>query len=147
MNPAHIHLLVTHLPIFGSILGSIVLALGIKANSQTAKVAAYYVLIISALGGVVAYVTGEEAEEVVEHIDGIAKEIIEVHEESAIWALICSVVLGLLSITGIYFIRRRPVLARKISVIVLLIALFSFIVTVRTGYLGGQIRHTEIMGK
>lgn len=147
MSPAHIHLLVTHLPIFGSILGSIVLALGIKANSQTAKLAAYYVLIISALGGVVAYMTGEEAEEIVEHIDGIAKEIIEVHEESAIWALICSIVLGLLSLTGIYFVRRKPVLSRKISVIALLIALFSFIVTVRTGYLGGQIRHTEIMGK
>lgn len=91
--------------------------------------------------------TGEEAEEIVEHIDGIAKEIIEVHEESAIWALICSIVLGLLSLTGIYFVRRKPVLSRKISVIALLIALFSFIVTVRTGYLGGQIRHTEIMGK
>ncbi len=147
MNPAHIHLLVTHLPVFGSILGSIVLALGVKANSQTTKLAAYYVLIISALGGVVAYMTGEEAEEIVEHIDGIAKEIIEVHEESAIWALICSIVLGLLSVIGIYFTRRKAVLGRKISVIALLIALFSFIVTVRTGYLGGQIRHTEIIGK
>ena len=147
MNPAHIHLLVTHLPVFGSILGSIVLALGVKANSQTAKLAAYYVLIISALGGVVAYMTGEEAEEIVEHIDGIAKEIIEVHEESAIWALICSIVLRLLSVIGIYFTRRKAVLGRKISVIALLIALFSFIVTVRTGYLGGQIRHTEIIGK
>uniref|UniRef100_UPI0040490F08 hypothetical protein n=1 Tax=Flavobacterium sp. TaxID=239 RepID=UPI0040490F08 len=49
MNQTHIHLLITHLPIFGSILGGVVLAFGLSSKSDDTKIAAYILFIISSV--------------------------------------------------------------------------------------------------
>jgi hypothetical protein len=68
MDPTHLHLLITHLPIFGSILGALVLGYGIFKKSDATVLASYYLFVISSIGAAVAYLTGEEAEESVENI-------------------------------------------------------------------------------
>lgn len=144
MNPAHIHLLITHLPIFGSVLGGFVLAHGIWSKSNQTKIAAYHVLVISAVGAIIAFLTGEGAEEAVEDIQGVAKNMIEQHEELAVSALVGLIVGGVLSIIGLYVTIKKSSLARTIALITLVATLISFGLIARTGYLGGQIRHTEI---
>ena len=79
MNQTHVHLLITHLPIYGSILGFIILAYGLWTKSNQTKIAAYIVFIISSIGAGIAYLTGEAAEETVEDIQGVAKKMIEEH--------------------------------------------------------------------
>ena len=93
MNPTHIHLLITHLPIFGSILGGLVLAHGLWTKSNQTKIAAYNIFIISAIGAGIAYLTGEAAEETVENIQGIAKDMIDEHEDFAVFALVSLIIL------------------------------------------------------
>ena len=144
MNPTHIHLLITHLPIFGSILGALVLAQGIWTNSNSAKIAAYYVLIISSVGAGIAYLTGEAAEETVENITGIAENMIEEHEEFALYALISLIILGIAALGGLIITIQRLTLTSTVAKLILFISLISFGLVARTGYLGGQIRHTEI---
>ena len=63
MNQTHIHLIITHLPIFGSLLGGIVLVHGLLTKTKQTLIAAYILLIISTLGAGIAYLTGEAAEE------------------------------------------------------------------------------------
>ena len=58
----YIHLLINHLPIIGSLLGGLVLANGMGTKSFQTNIAAYYILVLSAIGAVVAYFTGESAE-------------------------------------------------------------------------------------
>jgi len=144
MNQTHLHLLLTHLPIYGSILGSIVLAYALWTKSNQTKIAAYIVFIISSLGAGIAYLTGEAAEETVEDIQGIAKKQIEEHEEIAIVALVLLIILGLASIIGLFLTLRKPLLTKTIAWVILFISIISFAVIAWTGYLGGQIRHTEI---
>ncbi len=144
MNQTHFHLLITHLPIFGSILGGIVLAYGLWTKSNQTKIAAYILLIISSLGAVVAYITGEEAEEFVEKIQGFSKNMIEEHSEFAVFALIALVVLGLSAIVGLFLTLKQSPLIRTVALITLFISIISFGLISRTGYLGGQIRHTEL---
>lgn len=144
MDQVHIHLLITHLPIFGSILGGLVLAHGIWTKSDQTKIAAYNVLIISTIGAVIAYLTGEGAEEAVEDIQGVAKNIIEQHEDFALFALVGLIAVGVVSMVGLYVTIRKSSLANTISILALVVALISFGLVARTGYLGGQIRHTEI---
>ena len=144
MNQTHIHLLITHLPIYGSILGSIVLAYGLWTKSNQTKIAAYIVFIISSIGVGIAYLTGEAAEETVEDIQGIAKKMIEEHEEFAIVALVSLIILGLASIIGLFLNLRKPLLTRTIAWVILFISIISFALVAWTGYLGGQIRHTEV---
>ncbi|MFM9944718.1 MAG: hypothetical protein ACKVQB_05740 [Bacteroidia bacterium] len=144
MNQTHIHLLVTHLPIFGSILGGLVLSHGLWTKSNHTKIAAYNVLIIAAIGAAIAYFTGEAAEETIENIAGIAETMIEEHEETAELAFISLMVLGGTSLIGLFLSLKKSALANKVAMVVLLISLVSFGLVARTGYLGGQIRHTEV---
>lgn len=144
MNQTHIHLLITHLPIFGSILGGLVLAYGLWTRSNHTKIAAYYIFIISAIGAGIAYLTGEAAEETAENIQGVVKDVIEEHEHFAVYALVSLIILGVASIGGIFATFKKPALTRKAAVVILIISLISFGLMARTGYLGGQIRHTEI---
>ncbi len=144
MDQVHIHLLITHLPIFGSILGGLVLAHGIGTKSDQTKIAGYYVLILSSVGAAVAYLTGEGAEEAVEDIQGVAKNMIGQHEDFALYALIALIAVGVISIVGLYLVIKKSYLAKTVSVLALFVAAISFGLVARTGYLGGQIRHTEI---
>lgn len=144
MTQVHLHLLITHLPIFGSILGALVLAHGIWSKSDQTKIAAYNVLIISSVGAVIAYLTGEGAEEAVKNIQGVAKNMIDQHHDFAVFALVGLIALGVISIIGLYLTMRKSSLSSTITILTLVVALISFGLVGRTGYLGGQIRHTEI---
>ena len=144
MDQTHIHLLITHLPIFGSILGGLVLAYGLWTKSNQTKIAAYILFIISSIGAGIGYLTGEAAEETVENIAGISKNLIEQHEDFAVIALVSLIVLGVASVVGLFLTSRKSQFTRAVAVVVLFISLISFGLVARTGYLGGQIRHTEI---
>lgn len=120
MDSTHLHLLVNHLPIFGSLLGGLVLAYGIWAKSDDTKIAAYGVLIISAIGAFIAHSTGDAAADFVEKLPGFAKEAIKAHDESSGLAMLSLIVLGVLSIVGIISIIRKSERANILAVISLI---------------------------
>ena len=144
MSQVHLHLLITHLPVFGSILGALVLIHGLWTKTNQTKNAAYFVFILSAIGAVIAYLTGEPAEEAVEKIQGVLENKIELHEDSALYALNSLIALGGLSVLALVINRFKPSLVKSTAITILIISLISFALVARTGYLGGQIRHTEI---
>ena len=144
MNQAHLHLLITHLPVFGSIIGALVLIYGLWTKSNHTKNAAYFIFILSAIGAGIAYLTGEGAEDAVEHLQGVTGNLIEIHEDAAMYALISLIVLGGMSLIALVVSRFKIPFAKSTSTIILLFSLVSFGLVARTGYLGGQIRHTEI---
>lgn len=144
MSQVHLHLLITHLPVFGSLLGALVLVHGLWTKTNQTKNAAYFVFILSALGAIIAYLTGEPAEEAVEKIQGVLENKIELHEDSALYALISLIALGGLSVFALVINRFKPSLVKSTAIIILFVSLISFALVARTGYLGGQIRHTEI---
>lgn len=144
MNPTHIHLVITHLPIYGAFLGALVLVWGLLSRSVSTKVAAYGILLIASLGAVIAFLTGEEAEETAERIAGISKTALEAHEHFADNAYVAFLVLGVASLLAIWITYRLARWARTVAWLMLLLAVVAFGLAARTGYLGGQIRHTEI---
>lgn len=144
MSQVHLHLLITHLPVFGSILGALVLVYGFWFKSNHTKNAAYFIFIISAIGAGIAYFTGEGAEEAVENVQGVSENMIKLHEDSAMYALISLIALGVMSVVALVVSRIKTSFIKSTSIFVLIISLVSFGLVARTGYLGGQIRHTEI---
>src|SRR5215208_1632114 len=101
MDQTHIHLMVTHLPIFGSAIGAIVLTYGLWTKSFHTQISAYFILLITSIGAIVSYMTGEPAEEKVENISGISKTLIEQHEEFALIALVPLAILGIMSLIAL----------------------------------------------
>lgn len=145
MDQAHLHLLIVHLPLFGAFFGLLVLAHGLWHKSEQTALAAYNVFILSAIGAAIAKFTGEGAEESVEHIPGVLGNAIEVHADAGFWAFVTMLVLAAASVTAIYLTRTKSKHVSATSRIVLVLAAFCLVVVARTAYLGGQIRHTEIL--
>jgi uncharacterized membrane protein len=144
MNQTHVHLLINHLPVFGSILGAIVLAHALWTKSYHTKIAAYNLFIISAIGAAIAYATGEAAADAVANIPGILKENIERHENFGFVSLVSSIILGTVSVVGLYLTIIQSTLTRTFASAVFFIAIINFALAARTGYLGGLIRHPEM---
>lgn len=144
MNALHFHLIITHLPIFASLLGAMVLAYGMLKDSKTTREAAYFILILAGIGTVLSNISGENAEELAETISGITESSIEEHEESVslvFWTLVPSAVAALLSLLAGW---KKPEFEKKLGMLAIVFALFGFAAVARTAWLGGQIRHSEI---
>lgn len=144
MNATHIHLLLNHLPIIGTLIGSALLIWGFIKKQDNIKLAACAIIVVMALAAIPVFLTGEPAEDAVENLPGIAENIIEEHEESAqlaVWILGLTGVMAFLSLIGY---RLRNKLVHAALTVTLILSIVGFGAMARTGYTGGQIRHTEL---
>jgi dipeptide/tripeptide permease len=144
MNTAHWHLLFNHFPIIGNIFGLFLLVLAFALKSETFRRSAYALFILTGLLAIPAYLTGEPAEEVVEHIAGISHPIIHQHEDAALFGLLASALTGLAAIAALFGSLKNSTWKGIPAIIVLLLSVGTAAVMYRVGNSGGQIRHTEI---
>lgn len=142
MDQTRLHLFITHLPVFGAGMGLIVLLLGLRWRNSQTILASYFLLLITALAALLAYFTGEAAEEAVEHLPGFSHDAIEEHEDAGKIALYSFILLGVIAVAGIFF--RTKTWARRIPVVLVIVSLAGFGIALRTASLGGAIRHTEL---
>jgi uncharacterized membrane protein len=138
---AYLHLLSNHFPILGSLFGILLLVIALLKSNLKTTLSAYIILLISGIGGIVAYFTGEPAEESIEHVKGISHKLIHVHEEMAENSLIFIFLLTAAAIIGLWAERAKWESAKKIEMATLVIGIVAFILFAFTGYLGGHIRH------
>ena len=143
MNGAHIHLILTHLPIVGVPLALLLLVWGQLRASQENQRAAFFALVLLALATILAKWTGEGAEDVLKALPDYPRPWVHSHEEMADRATLATVCLGLLSLVAL--IRSRS--SRALGAAVLALGLISSGLLIWTGALGGQVRHTEIRAR
>lgn len=144
MNPAHYHLLVNHFPIIMPIVGLLLIISGFTVKSEILKRAAYCIFILGALGAFAAIATGDSAEEVVKHIDGISKNLIRQHEEKAEIFTLLSYILGVLSMVALWSNWKKKSYANYIALAIIIYGLVILNFAQQTGSTGGEIRHSEI---
>lgn len=140
MDSAHLHLILNHFPIIGTMIGTGIMAYGYFTQSEATKKAALWTWVAMALVAIPVFLTGEPAEESVEGLAGISEAIIEQHEEAAALAIWVMEALGLLSLATLLFGHGKKTMIS----IAFALSLVTFGTMAYTGYLGGQIRHTEI---
>jgi uncharacterized membrane protein len=143
MDVVHLHLLLNHVPVIGAVFAVLVLGAAVlRRNDEWLKVA-LAIFVVSAAAGAVVYLTGEPAEEAVEHVAGINESVIERHEDAA---LISTVALGAFGVAAfaalVAFRAKRP--PRWMGVTALVFSLVPTALMGWTANLGGQIRHSEI---
>lgn len=147
MNAAYMHLVLNHLPVIATLIGVLLLAWAAMSKNGGIARAALAVLLLGSLGSIPTYLTGEPAEEVVEHLPGVSHDAIEEHEEAAGTAFIGQILLGLLSLAGLVIVvRRGDPPPGWIIPTTLVVGLICLGLIVWTANLGGRIRHTEIAG-
>jgi uncharacterized membrane protein len=144
MDATHLHLALAHFPIIGAIIGAALLAYGLFFKNREIQKVALATFIGMALLTIPVFLTGEEAEEAVEHLPGFSEQLIENHEELAEKAIWLMGVLGVLALVAYYAILKQLSFAKILLWITFIISLATFGVFAQVGNLGGQIRHSEI---
>jgi uncharacterized membrane protein len=143
MNGAHLHLVLNHFPVIGLIFCLAMLMAGILRKSEELTRTGIVILIAVAVISIPVYLTGEPAEEIVEHLPGVSEPALESHETAGKLSLITLEVIGALALLGLLFNRRPRSLPRWLAptLLVLVIALTGWVGW--TSYIGGQITHPE----
>lgn len=144
MNDAHLHMVVNHFPIIGTIFGFGILIVGLFLKNKTLINTSYVIFIVAAIFGAISMATGEGAEELVEDMPNIGKQIIHEHEELAEKLALFLYVLGTLSLVGLYLNFKNKTKAKLLSFLILGVATAGLFLVQKVGTSGGEIRHTEI---
>ncbi len=145
MNGQQIHLLVNHVPVVGSLGALLLLAIAWLRPGKTIARTALAFTVLVGVSAVLAFLTGEPAEEVVEHLPGIVAGSIGPHEEMADRALWVGIAAGVAGLAGLVWgrkhIEKRRVVLPSLVLMIALVALMAW-----TAHLGGMIHRPEMAG-
>jgi len=146
MTDAQIHLMANHLPLAIPFIGVVVLIISFFIKSAVARRIGYVILVLGGLLTIPAFLTGEGAEEIAEHM-GKNHDLIHEHEESAETFAYLSYVLACISVTGLWMSWKKHELEKYVFPLVLAAGVLLAIFAVCTGESGGEISHPEMHTK
>ncbi len=146
MEPAHLHLITTHVPVLGTLFGLCLLGFGLARRSEELKKTSLVTFVVAALVAIIAYLSGEPAQEALKGIAGVSKDAVEQHQELAQVAFVAMMALGVVALAGLVLFRRGKPVARWFAALVLVVALLTSVLMGWTANLGAKVRHSEIRG-
>lgn len=145
MNGVHFHLILNHVPAIVLFIGVLLLHWGVWYKSADLRRAGLAAFVFSAAAVAPVYLSGRAAEEVVEEVLNLPEPLIERHEDSAGVAAAAVLFLGLLSLWGFRRGRRAEDPPKWLIPAVAVLSMACLALLGRAAWLGGHIRHTEIL--
>jgi uncharacterized membrane protein len=144
MNFVHIHLLLNHLPVIGSIIGFGLFLISLFGKNDDLRRGSLIVFAATALIAIPAFASGKGAQLMLQGKPGISDAFVQRHEGAAMLALWFLEVTGAFALAGLWQFHSRARMARWNLSAVLIFSLLTVGLVVRTGNTGGEIRHTEV---
>lgn len=146
MNLAHLHLLLNHFPIIGTIVALGLFITSFIGKNDDLKRASLIIFVAIALITLPAFFSGIGAQRAIRKDVGVSTALIDRHEGAAMLSIFFMLITGGLASVELW--RRRRISTEKLwSGTLLAILLFSLLTTglmARVGTTGGDIRHPEI---
>ena len=142
MDGAHLHLLVNHFPVIGTIISLLILIAGIVLKNDTIKKTALSLVVFTALITIPAFLSGEDAEEALKAIHQAPRDLIHEHEEMGDIGLWTTLLTGVIAVIGM--IKIKTPYGKKIVLITLIALIGNSLFLAKIGNAGGMIRHSEI---
>jgi uncharacterized membrane protein len=143
MNWAQAHLLLNHLPVLGLVYSLLIFGGSFFWYRRELRRAGLILFVITALGTIPVYMTGEPAEHLVRDMPQVDRDAIETHQDWATASLIAIEVLGVVALASLY-LSWKSTLPELLVQACLLLALISFGIVGWTAHLGGQVHHPEV---
>jgi hypothetical protein len=160
LTPVHLHLLINHTPVMGSMAGVLLLLYGMLRKTAELERVALMTLVLTAILSFMSDQTGDGAAAVARKIPGVERTDIRAHSQSADTALIAAEITGAIALVGLIFGFRREDRATETTprayvrwhlspprwavVLSLVGGLATVYFMSVTAYTGGEIRHPEI---
>lgn len=146
MNFVHLHLLLNHFPILGTVIGVSLLLLSLPGKNEGLRRASLMILPAMALLAIVTFFSGTGAQGAIQKLPGVSDALITRHQGAAMLALLFMEITGAFSLIALWNSRDKPRPARWdwSLTAVLAFALLTVALMARVGTTGGDIRHPEI---
>ena len=144
MDFPHLHMLLNHFPIIGTIVGAGLFALSLLLKAEDFRRSSLIVFVAIALLTIPAFMTGVGAQEKMVQDPSISNAMIQRHEGAAELAVWFMEITGVLSVIALWQSARgtRPVVWTTAAILVFSIVTVGLMA--RTGNTGGEIRHVEV---
>jgi hypothetical protein len=140
----HIHVLINHLPVMGTVLGAITIVVALLLRNRSAQIVALIVVLVAALSAIPVIMTGQRAFDPVEGIaddDGV--EWLATHMERAEKAEPAFYALIVLSAVALLAPLKWPRSAVPLTIATLVVTVCCAAASFWIAVAGGEIRHPE----
>lgn len=144
LNFAHLHLLLNHFPIIGTLVGLALFLISFVGNNKDLRRAAYIVFAGIALLTIPTFLSGFGAALGIQGRPGVSDALVKRHEGSAMLALWFMFATGAFSLVALWQAHQKARAANWVVGTVLFFSLLSTGLMARVGNTGGDIRHPEI---
>jgi uncharacterized membrane protein len=144
MNLAHLHIMLNHVPSLGSIAGLLLLAAGIYKKDEAIKQFAYGVLVLITMAVLPTYISGAEAQRIVEKSPTYSAGMVQMHQNAAMITLLIMTAAGMFAWFGLWEYRRHSRSSSLTTMATLLATMAAVSVVLVTASIGGKISHQEI---
>ena len=146
LNFAHLHLLLNHFPIIGTIVGLALFLVSFVGNNKDLRRASYIVFAGIALLTIPTFLSGFGAQLGIQGKPGVSDALVARHEGSAELALWFMFATGAFSLIALWQSHHKARAADWLIGTVLFLSLLTTGLMARVGNTGGDIRHPEITG-
>jgi uncharacterized membrane protein len=143
-NPAHVHLLLNHVPTVGFGLAIALFFVAHARRNDDLKRTGLVLFFAVAVVAIAAYLSGNAAESVVENRTDVSHGAIRAHEDAALLAFALMEVTGFFAWLALWQWRRVAKLARWQLPMVFALSIMTFGLMAQAATLGGEIHHPEI---
>lgn len=146
MSFAHLHLLLNHFPIIGSIIALGLFLTGFVGKNEGLRRASLILFVALALLTLPTFFSGIGARAAIKDQPGISAALMDRHEGAAMLALFVMEITGALALVGLWRTQRTAGEQRWSGsiVAVLIFSILTVGLMARVGNTGGDIRHPEI---
>ncbi len=144
LNFAHLHLLLNHFPIIGTMVALALFLVSFVGKNQDLRRASYIIFAGIALLTIPTFLSGFGAQLGIQGKPGVSDELVSRHEGSAMLSLWFMFATGAFSLVALWQSHHRERAANWTVAMVLFFSLFTVGLMARTGNTGGDIRHPEV---
>jgi hypothetical protein len=146
MNFPHLHLLLNHFPIIGTMVGLGLLLLSLVGKNEDLRRASLIIFPAMALLAIPTFFSGTGAQGAIRKTPGVSEVLIERHQGAAMLALLFMEITGALALVGLWKSHgsSRPARSNWSLPAILIFSMVTVGLMARVGTTGGDIRHPEI---
>src|SRR5580692_2835668 len=112
MNFAHLHLLLNHFPIIGTLVGLGLFLISLVGENEDLRRASLIIFAAMALLSIPTFFSGTGAQGAIKKLPGVSEVLIERHQGAAMLAMVFMEVTGALALVGLWQSRTIPSPAR-----------------------------------
>ena len=142
MAAAHLHVMLNHFSVIGSIFAFALLVIATVRHSRELIMVSFAFAVAIALVSIAVYFTGEPAEAQISKLQGVSLDTIHAHEEAAQFGFAAIECVGALGLAGLLLFRTEPV-PRWFLMIMLVGSFLTMGAMYYTADKGRRIRHPE----